>query len=146
MWVIHSLTLLTSRVRSGMVVPDRVVKNIKRFPIFSLILLMSNNNNNNNNNNDNNNKIYIYIYATPGFHGGFCKTTTIRQLSKIYIYIYIYIYIFNSWNLDCDPWVSWCFFPKQQSPPTLTTTRKESFKIPTVFWLFLSIFDSFHFA
>ena len=25
------------------------------------------------------------------------------------IYIYIYIYILNSWNLDCDPWVSWSF-------------------------------------
>ena len=26
-----------------------------------------------------------------------------------YIYIYIYIYVFDSWNLDCDPWVSWSF-------------------------------------
>ena len=25
------------------------------------------------------------------------------------IYIYIYIYIYNSWNLDCDPRVSWSF-------------------------------------
>ena len=32
------------------------------------------------------------------------------------VYIYIYIYIFNSWNIDCDPWVSWSFFAKQQSP------------------------------
>ena len=28
----------------------------------------------------------------------------------IYVYIHIYIYIFDSWNLDCGLWVSWCFF------------------------------------
>ena len=44
-------------------------------------------------------KIYTYIKI-------------IIIIINIYIYIYIYIYIrhifnsFNSWNLDCDPWVS----------------------------------------
>ena len=53
--------------------------------------------------------IYIYIY------------THIHTHTHAYIYIikiinrYILEYIFNSWNLDCDPWVS--YFAKNSTKP-----------------------------
>ena len=43
----------------------------------------------------------------------------------MYIYIYIFkIYIFDSWNLDCDPWVSWSFLQNNNHQAIKKMNRK----------------------
>ena len=49
-------------------------------------------------------------FSSRNTSGVYHSTSLTRFCGSIYIYIYIYqMYIFNSWNLDCDPWVSRSF-------------------------------------
>ena len=55
------------------------------------------------------NNCYYQLVPECTFMEKACARTHTHTHTYIYNKYISYIYIFNSWNLDCDPWVSWTF-------------------------------------